>query len=173
MKTLVVGYGSIGKRHCDVLGTLGAEVAVVSRRPVDLPHVYAGLQDAVRNFKPAYVVIASRTSEHHADLTALATCEFSGRVLVEKPLYDVPSATPTHAFEALKVAYNLRFHPALRRLHELLEGKTVLSAVAYVGSYLPDWRPGRDYRNTGSAKSAFGGGALRELSHELDYVLWT
>jgi predicted dehydrogenase len=39
-----------------------------------------------------------------------------------------------------------------------------------VGQYLPDWRPTRDYRETVSAKASLGGGAVLELSHELDYV---
>jgi predicted dehydrogenase len=43
---------------------------------------------------------------------------------------------------------------------------------AEAGQYLPDWRPGRDYRQTVSAKSVLGGGAVLELSHELDYARW-
>jgi predicted dehydrogenase len=41
-----------------------------------------------------------------------------------------------------------------------------------VGQYLPDWRPGKDYRTTVTARRELGGGALLELSHELDYLQW-
>lgn len=44
---------------------------------------------------------------------------------------------------------------------------------AEVGQYLPDWRPISDYRNTVSARAALGGGVLLELSHDIDYMLWT
>ena len=48
----------------------------------------------------------------------------------------------------------------------------VVGVEAVVGQYLPDWRPGRDYRRTVSARRELGGGALLELSHEIDYLLW-
>ena len=48
----------------------------------------------------------------------------------------------------------------------------ILSAHAHVGEWLPGWRPGRDYRDSNSAKKSDGGGVLRDLSHEIDYVLW-
>ena len=48
----------------------------------------------------------------------------------------------------------------------------MLSVQARVGQYLPDWRPGRDYRATYSGRRAEGGGVLRDLSHELDFLLW-
>jgi predicted dehydrogenase len=41
-----------------------------------------------------------------------------------------------------------------------------------VGQYLPDWRPGTDYRQGYSARPDAGGGALRDLSHEIDLALW-
>jgi predicted dehydrogenase len=93
-------------------------------------------------------------------------------VLVEKPLFAEPAALPANRFGALHVGYNLRFHPLLQAIARLLAEEPAISAQVYVGQFLPDWRPGRDYRRTASAGRAAGGGVLRDLSHELDYMSW-
>ena len=60
----------------------------------------------------------------------------------------------------------------MQRLKTLLSGEQILSVQAYVGQYLPDWRPAVDYRASYSASTEQGGGVLRDLSHELDYLTW-
>lgn len=172
MKALVIGYGSIGSRHARLLAELGCATAVVTRRPIDFPIVYPELGSALSGHRPDYVVIASPTNQHHETLSNLATAEFSGRVLVEKPLFGNSLPLPISRFQNLSVAYNLRFHPVIQRLRNLVVGETILSVQAYVGQYLPDWRPGTNYRQSYSASAAQGGGALRDLSHELDYLVW-
>lgn len=173
MKTLVIGYGSIGQRHARVLAEMGCPVAVVSRRNIEFTPRYPELQRALAEWQPVYVVIASRTSEHHQALELLARLEFRGSVLVEKPLFDRPLPLPIHSFAMAVVAYNLRCHPLLLRLHSFLaEQAHLVAAHLYVGQYLPQWRPNTDYRQSYSALRREGGGVLRDLSHELDYALW-
>lgn len=167
---LVVGSGSIGERHRRVLAELGARVAVVSRRGG--PGVHADLGAAVTALAPDYVVVATETADHGRVVDRLAALDFRGRVLVEKPLFAAPRPLPEHRFRTLAVGYNLRFHPVLRRLAERLAGERPLSAQIYVGQYLPEWRPGSDYRQRYSSRATEGGGALRDLSHELDVANW-
>ena len=172
-RAMVVGFGSIGQRHARVLGEMGCEVAVLSRREIDFPRRYPTMEAALAHEHADYVVLADRTSEHWDTLNRLANCGFSGRVLVEKPLFDQPLPLPRHTFEQVAVAYNLRFHPLARRLRDfLLNQPRLVSAHAYVGQYLPQWRPGSDYRLGYSARRAEGGGVLRDLSHELDLCHW-
>ena len=172
MKALVIGYGSIGQRHARLLAAMGLEVAVVSRRHQDGVRVYATLDDGLREWRPGYVVIASRTSEHQRDLAALAGAGFAGIVLVEKPAMKQVSPMPENKFARAYVGYNIRFNPIVRRLKSLLSQVTVHTAHIMVGQYLPDWRPGSDYRVGYSAIRKEGGGVLRDLSHELDYANW-
>ncbi len=172
MKALVIGYGSIGRRHVRLVGELGLSVAVVSRRDVDADVLYATIAEAVDAFKPDYVVVASRTSEHRKDIATLADCGFKGTLLVEKPVYDTGSEAVDPRFAAVFVAYNLRFHPVIRRFKEILDTTKPFAVQAYVGQYLPDWRPETDYRQGYSAIKALGGGVLRDLSHELDCLNW-
>ena len=172
MKALVVGYGSIGKRHARLLGERGCSVGVVSRRDVEVEPRYPTLESAFDDQVPRYVVVANRTAEHADTLKELTLLSFSGKVLVEKPLTQracrVPDDLPCDAF----VAYNFRFHPLLKTLRQHLENAIIVSVDAYAGQYLPDWRPDWDYRQTYSAHQEQGGGVLRDLSHELDYLTW-
>jgi len=99
-------------------------------------------------------------------------------VLVEKPL-----ATNLVETEVLRkatkeidspvfVACCLRFDPGLRRFREMLpEVGEIHTVHAECRSYLPDWRPGRDFRDSYSARAGEGG-VLRDLIHEVDYALW-
>lgn len=172
MRALVIGQGSIGRRHARLLAADGHDVAVVSSRPSHDFRRYGELGAALSSERPAYVVIANTTAEHHVSLAALATHGYGGTVLVEKPLFDRTRALPEHGFSRLAVAYNLRFHPVLRELQQRLRSEHVLSVEAYAGQWLPDWRPGTDHRDSYSAHAEAGGGVLRDLSHELDLLAW-
>ncbi|MFC4161596.1 Gfo/Idh/MocA family protein [Chitinimonas lacunae] len=168
MKALVIGQGSIGQRHARLLGELGLAVATVSGRAEVGPGRYRELSAALDDWQPDYVVVANDTADHASTLNSLAG--FAGLVLVEKPLFAQVAPLPTglRGF----VGYNLRFHPLLRSLRQRLDGLRLISLTATVGQYLPNWRPGSDYRQGNSASRARGGGVLRDLSHELDYLLW-
>jgi predicted dehydrogenase len=173
MKTaVVVGYGSIGARHAQLLRELGLGVAVVSRRKVDHPNRFATIEAALGNGSPDLVVIASRTNEHYADFKALGAASYCGTVLVEKPLFGGDYPLPAHRFERAYIAFNMRFHPLVLAFRKALAGRKIFALHAYAGQYLPDWRPNADYRTGYSAHKEQGGGVLRDLCHELDLVCW-
>lgn len=168
-KCLVIGYGSIGQRHVSVLNELGHHTAVVSRRIINYQPSYQSVQEAVLYEKPEYIVIANETVEHEKTLSLLMQLGYSGKILVEKPLFANLSdnkGIPKNTY----VGYNLRFHPIIQKLQEELSSEQVLSVQSYVGQYLPSWRPDSEYRDSYSARKDRGGGVLRDLSHELDYL---
>lgn len=169
---LVVGYGSIGARHAEVLSVLGCRVAIVSQQKIEKYPSYSLITQAIDTESPDYIVIANATILHGRTLMDIRSAGYEGDVLVEKPLVSQLDSKAITTDLNSYVGYNLRFHPTLQRLKQLIGAETVLSVQAYVGQYLPDWRPGRDYRDSYSASSADGGGVLRDLSHELDLVLW-
>lgn len=169
---LVIGYGSIGSRHARVLSELGCNTAVVSQRVIQFPLIFKSIQQALDEHSPEYVVIANATDQHYGSLEILAQLDYRGTVLIEKPIFGHVLSLPTHSFRRAGVAYNLRFHPILQELKSLLQGETILMTQIYAGQYLPDWRPGTDYRSSYSADVTRGGGVLRDLSHELDYLCW-
>ena len=169
-RALVVGAGSIGSRHALVLGDLGHDVALVTSRTDVGGRTFPDVASAIDTFDPEYVVVATETARHSDAVGALAAAGYTRRLLVEKPL--AVSASELDPFDAVGVAFNLRFHPVLARIAEVTASTTVYTAEAYVGQHLATWRPGRDVRATYSASKARGGGALRDLSHELDYLAW-
>ncbi|RXH12122.1 gfo/Idh/MocA family oxidoreductase [Bradyrhizobium guangzhouense] len=166
---VVIGLGSIGTRHARILRELGLQVSTVSRREGS---DYPSITQAVAGAQPDYVVIATETARHADNLQELAQTGFRGNVLVEKPLFATPAAPPKYPFARVSVGYNLRFHPVMTALVETLNGREAITVAAYVGQDIRDWRPGRDHRATASATADAGGGVLRDLSHELDYLLW-
>ncbi len=172
MKVLVIGFGSIGSRHARILTELGCEVAVVSRRRIDWKPSFFDIASAVKCFEPEYAVIANRTREHYQSLVALKAAGFKGVVMVEKPLFAGQARFPVGCFKKVVVGYNLRFHPLIRSLRDQFKGRVILSAQTYVGKDLRTWRKGVDYRKSYSASRKQGGGVLRDLSHELDYMNW-
>jgi predicted dehydrogenase len=172
MKALVIGYGSIGQRHVRLLNELGCKTAVISTRQIDYSPLYSKIEDGLAGHQPEYVVIANSTGEHYRAFAKLADLGYNGAVLVEKPLFHCMHETKPNKFMQTYVAYNLRFHPVIQRLKTLLAGQEIISVLAYVGQYLPDWRPQRDYRQSYSAMKDQGGGVLRDISHELDYLIW-
>lgn len=166
---VVVGLGSIGTRHARVLCELGFSVATVSRRGGGN---HGSIGEALSRRQVDYVVIATETARHVETLRELADADFRGTVLVEKPMLARPEPLPAFPFAKLFVAYNLRFHPVMAALAGYLEGRPAITVSAYVGQDIRDWRPGRDHRATASSTVDAGGGVLRDLSHELDYLLW-
>lgn len=166
---VVIGLGSIGTRHARILRELGLQVSTVSRREGS---DYPSITQAVAGAHPDYVVIATETARHADNLEELAQAGFRGNVLVEKPLFATSATPPKYPFARVNVGYNLRFHPVMTALIERLNGRDAITVAAYVGQDIRDWRPGRDHRATASATADAGGGVLRDLSHELDYLLW-
>jgi predicted dehydrogenase len=182
MRILIVSLGSIGRRHLANLRHLEPDVEVaILRRAIDpgLNEKQVTTLDEALAFAPDAALVCSPASQHVEVSTALAARGVA--LFIEKPLADNTDgvaellALARDQGAPLMVGYNLRFFAPLRVLREeVLAGKIgrLLHIHAEVGQHLADWRPGSDYRVGVSAQRELGGGALLELSHEIDYALW-
>lgn len=182
MKIGLAGYGSIGKRHIRNLLSLGFSDIILYRS------IGRGNEFSLReehDFKSFlkndfdFVIISNPTTYHSQ--TALPLIKSNRNLLIEKPL-----VFRRDEFEGMKmllpgylglgmVAYNMRFHPAVSRVKELMMSGVlgnVWSARFFVGQYLPEWRPDQDYRKSVSALYDLGGGVVLELIHEIDLALY-
>ena len=185
MRILVIGTGSIGRRHIGNLVASGAEVSAFSHRggrgAAPLPagvHLWGNLDEAGAEVFDG-VVVANRT-DLHVDV-ALQFARAGSALLIEKPLSDrlagvaVLQETARQRGLIVEAGFMLRFHPNLQWMHDHLgAGKLgkLYSIRAAVGQHLSQWRPGTDHRAGYSAKRAQGGGAVFDLVHELDAVRW-
>jgi predicted dehydrogenase len=73
------------------------------------------------------------------------------------------------------VGYQMRFHPMLERVEQLLRERTigdVVSAEVHFGEWLPGMHPYEDYRESHAARADQGGGVILALSHEIDLIAW-
>ena len=175
-RVLVLGCGSIGSRHARLLVAAGASVAVTDPDPTrgtNLPGVQR-LPWGADGAGFDGVVVASPT-RWHAEQACQALAA-GAKVLVEKPLATTApeaAAIVDAGEDRVAVAFNLRFHEPLQRARDHSGGLgPVLAARFWSGSYLPEWRPGVDYRTTYSARADMGGGVLLDAIHELDLVVW-
>jgi len=156
---------------------MGWKVAVVTSQDVSHRESFRSLEIALAEFQPQYVIIASPTSRHVSDLEVLLAKNFSGHVLVEKPL--CLESEMSRILEILPmsqarvhVGYNLRFSPVVRAAQTFVNTEQVMVAEFKALSYLPDWRNNIFYGDSSSAKRSLGGGVLRDLSHEIDLARW-
>lgn len=129
--------------------------------------------------KPDLVIVASPATFHSKH--AIPLIELGVPVLLEKPVTACTSDASDilQASEAcnglVAVGYCLRYLPSTVKIKELLSQSVIgliYNASVNIGQFLPSWREGVDYRQSVSASAELGGGALLELSHELDYLQW-
>lgn len=186
-----VGLGSIGRRHLnDVCTCLESRGCACSTdvydvlQPDDFPEEVRTRVDRILSYSapiPAGLVydvvfITNPTSMHLEALHKFA--DHAKAFFVEKPVFDSTDVDPG-VLEELKgkicyVACPIRYSSAVMYVRENVDYGRALAVRAISSSYLPDWRPGRDYRRCYSAHREQGGGVGIDLVHEWDYLtsLW-
>ncbi len=182
MNVLIVGLGSIARKHIHVLNELRQDVRIYalrsSRNSMDLPQVH-NLYDwaALLKINFHFAIIANPSSLHLEYIRRLNALNIP--LMIEKPL--VISMAQIIEFQKLElrndliyVACNMRFHPLIEFIRGYLVQipRKINEVNAYFGSYLPAWRPDSDYRKVYSARKELGGGVHLDLIHEPDYVVY-
>lgn len=164
MRVLVIGSGSIGRRHHDNLQSLGASSRLVSWRE-------AGLGGALAALDGAEAVVIATATDIRLPLVQAASAR-GLPIYVEKPLAFRPDEVEAIAEAAAPVAdrsmlgYMMRYHPAVRAL-AAADLSDVFQFALSIGHDVTQWRT--DWRFSQSyAARAEGGGVLLDLCHELD-----
>lgn len=184
MKALVIGLGSIGKRHVNnLLSFPNIEVIVCTKRK-DVKSfkkkckVCSSLQECLA-YNPDVAIITNVTSLHINTCIQLAKSGID--LLIEKPLSNslhgcskLLNLVKKHNLVTL-MGCQLRFHKCIKEIKKCIyNGKIgkIISVQVENGSYLPEWHPYEDYKQSYAARKELGGGIVLTNIHEIDYLYW-
>lgn len=186
MKICFVGLGAIGKRHCENLIrfcqangiTLELHALRSQNGTTPLPEIIQShltrqaISECELDEQYDAVFITNPTNLHYNSLRQFANR--SQYFFIEKPVFDRLDVDLTSISlgkdTVCYVAAPLRYCGVLKELKKILDPQKVYCARAICSSYLPEWRPGVDYRKVYSANKETGGGVCIDLIHEWDYL---
>ncbi|WMJ83317.1 Gfo/Idh/MocA family protein [Oscillospiraceae bacterium LTW-04] len=185
MKVCFCGLGSIGRRHLKNLTHLASAFGTMpeihalrkTSNALDkdieklLAKQFADVRELDQDYDLAF--ITNPTSLHFETMKLMA--KRANHLFIEKPIFDSGSynigeieSSPTGVYY---VAGPLRYAPVIQALKKMINNQSVYCVRVICSSYLPDWRPGADYRQGYSAQKALGGGVDIDLIHEWDYII--
>lgn len=179
MKVAIIGSGSIAMRYKSIFEThFFVRPVLISdfiSRDETCPVIGRGeatnsplLSDGLD-----LLIIASENNRHLSDYRLFNS--FANKILIEKPLYHrALKNEEIWELESRKseifISSPLRFHEGLQELRDRINAVGEVSNIeSRCQSWLPDWRPKRQFR-LGFWNDPEQGGILREIVHELDYL---
>lgn len=189
LKVLIIGCGSIGRRHARNAINLGAEVILCDLNmqrmcdigaPLAITGYYTDFHTAIDKSGADAAVVATPSNFHFEPAKALV--EQGIPVLMEKPLcLSLEEALHLERIvrernAILMMAHTYRFRDEWIAVRSMLDdwplGK-IYSAEFTGGWYLPDWHIREDYRTEYAGKKELGGGVLfTGMSHLFDIARW-
>lgn len=183
MKVLIIGLGSIGKKHLNTINSILTNSSIFALRSKIDAEEFPGITNIydlieIGSVTIDFAIISNPTSGHKKTIAQLIP--FGIPLFIEKPLYssldieDLVNLVETKGINTY-VACNLRFLDCIRFVKNKLsqsQYQKLNEVNVYCGSYLPDWRPNVDFRKNYSANAELGGGVHIDLIHELDYLYW-
>lgn len=180
MRVLIIGLGSIALKHIAAIGRILPKAEFYALRsdqnaqPVkNIRNIFS--LEALKDTAIDFAIISNPTAAHAATIKSLLPKRIP--LFIEKPLFsqlgneDLIREIKEQNIRTY-VACNLRFLDCLRFVKEYVKDGRINEVNSYCGSYLPDWRPGADFRKTYSANKNMGGGVHIDLIHEIDYIYW-
>lgn len=183
----IIGLGSIGTRHLKNI------VKVLERKNesyiIDLIRSGKGKEieeeiaqhissifysyDSVPNDYDV-IFVTNPTNLHFATIKKFISK--TRHMFIEKPLFDKTVFWEDDLHLKSKsvyyVACPLRYTNVIQYIKQKIDLNDVFCARTISSSYLPDWRPGQDYRKSYSAHKDQGGGVSIDLIHEWDYICY-
>ena len=194
LRSVVVGTGTVGEWHVDLLGNghlpaakliavcdkqpERAAAALVNRSLNGVP-VYTDEAEMLRKEKPDVVHICTPSGEHFAP--AMMAMQSGANVIIEKPMEIVLERIDELGETAEKLGVRLagifqnRWNPANRAIKDAMDAGR-FGTLAFAGVYTPWYRDDNYYLDKGGWRGTWqfdGGGAIMNQSvHAIDLLQW-
>ena len=185
---LIIGFGSVGKRHSENFSRLDCDISVVevneNRVTEDSPNFnikayFQDIEEALNRDTFDGAIVCSPTLFH--PMQSLLLIQAGIPVLVEKPLAINLSEAERLKYSIdnfkgkLLLGYTWRWWEPLRTVKKMLIEKKI-GHVRYVhfnmSAHLADWHPWERYQDFFMSSKKLGGGALLDESHWIDIMIW-
>jgi len=184
MRIVFIGIGSIAKKHINAIRKIEPKAEIFALRSSRDATPYEGVKDFyeyddIKEIVPNFIIISNPTSKHFETIQKLLPYRIP--LFIEKPVFaELGHDDVIREIEDKKiltyVACDMRFMDCLTWLHQYMvehwNEVRINEINVYCGSYLPEWRPGTDFRKCYSAIPELGGGVHIDLIHDVDYVYW-
>jgi len=182
MNFLIIGYGSVGKRHASNLSGLGVNCLIVdtksSRLKEALEHGYSVYDslDSLDSSETFEAVVICSPPVFHVEQTIWAL-DRNKKIFLEKPIginFKECNTILSLDFEKIFVGYNYRWNPQFIKLQKHIDRgliKNPFFATFTIGMHLEDWHPWENYRDFFMSNKSQGGGALLDESHFLELII--
>lgn len=170
-KAVIIGYGSIGRRHCEILKNMGFAVDTI-----DLEEIPKAEQ-ILKNNKYDFGLVCTPNSLHLDHCLLLAS--FGIPFFCEKPLYVKKNMNKWSTLIALvneqnltnMVGCNLRFEPTVEKIKkEYIDSAT--NVTVRFGYDLKKWHNDGKHLQSYSANKSMDGGITFDCIHEFDYLFY-
>ena len=183
IKVCFVGIGSIAKRHIrniktflkDYDVTIDAYRSSQSNLERDIEEYvdnqYFQYEDVPKDYDAIFI---TNPTKFHYD-TLLQFKDNAENFFIEKPIVDIVDMDKDfNVFKSKNcyVACPIRHGNVIKYLKEHINLEEINSIRCICSTYLPEWHPDEDYRNSYSAKKELGGGVSIDLIHEWDYLTY-
>lgn len=180
MNVLIIGLGSIARKHITALREIYPNISLFAFRSALSSPEESGIKNVyelieIKELSIDFIIISNPTFKHKETISDLI--QFNLPLFIEKPVSNelgIDSLLSDIAEKKLitYIACNLRFLDCLKFAKGFIVDKKINEINVYCGSYLPEWRPGQNFREVYSANKNQGGGVHLDLIHEIDYVYW-
>jgi len=122
---LISGYGSIGRRHVNILSKLVKKknITILTNQKLSSFRTIKTLE-SLNEVDPHYIVICNPTSDHLNRIKFIEKNYKNKLVLIEKPLFAKPNKINIKRNKYF-VGYNLRFNPIINFLRKKIKSKVL------------------------------------------------